>query len=133
MKSSPKMLFSIETGQPLVTEGQIELALDLNSLLITHPLTTFFAKAQNNHFHTPYHPINNNDLLIIDRSITPKNNHLIVACLNGEFVLKRLKKISNKIFLLAENQKLSTIEITPHDSFEIWGVVTYIIHKTQTT
>lgn len=68
------------------------------------------------------------DLLIVDRSLEAVNNKIVVAVLNGEFTVKRLKKRQGKITLLAENPAYSPIEILEESNFEIWGVVAHVLH-----
>ena len=69
------------------------------------------------------------DLLIIDRAETPRHKSIVVAVLNGEFVVKRLYKRNGEIRLLPENKAYAAIEVTEGMDFEIWGVVSHIIHK----
>ena len=69
------------------------------------------------------------DLLIIDRAETPRHKSIVVAVLNGEFVVKRLHKRNGELKLLSENKAYPAIEITEGMDFEIWGVVSHIIHK----
>jgi DNA polymerase V len=69
------------------------------------------------------------DLLIIDRAETPRHKSIVVAILNGEFVVKRLHKRNGELKLLSENKAYPPIEITEGMDFDIWGVVSHIIHK----
>lgn len=69
------------------------------------------------------------DVLVVDRSIAPKNNQIIVAVVNGEFTVKRLKKQGEKLYLVPENRRFKPTEITDDLDFQVWGVVTYIVHK----
>jgi DNA polymerase V len=69
------------------------------------------------------------DLLVIDRAETPRHRSIVVAVLNGEFVVKRLHKRNGELRLLSENKAYPAIEITEGMDFEIWGVVSHIIHK----
>lgn len=117
----------IQAGFPSPAEGEIEAALDLNELLITHPAATFFVRVQGDSM--IYANIQPGDILIIDRSIEAKDKSIVVAFLNGEFTLKRIKKRGKKIFLCPENPAYPSIEITEESEFSIWGVVTYVIHK----
>ena len=77
--------------------------------------------------------ISDGDILVVDKSLEVKNKDLIIACLNGEFTVKRYFRKKNKIILQAENNKENypNIEITEEMGFEVWGVVTYTIHKNQ--
>ncbi len=68
------------------------------------------------------------DLLIVDRSLEAVNNKIVVAVLNGEFTVKRLRKRQGRITLLAENPNFPPIEIPDEADFEIWGVVAHVLH-----
>ena len=70
------------------------------------------------------------DIIVIDRAITAANNRIVVARIGEEFTLKRLQIIQNrKIFLKSENPNYPVIEVTSRDDFEIWGVVTWVLHR----
>lgn len=68
------------------------------------------------------------DLLIVDRAIEPANNKIVVAIVDMEFTLKRLKIEGKRYWLIPENDEFEPIEITEDMDFRIWGVVTYVIH-----
>ena len=72
--------------------------------------------------------INDNDILIVDRSIKPSHGKVIIAVLDGQMTVKRLYKQSNKIILMPENDLYQPIEIRDDMNMEIWGVVTSSIH-----
>lgn len=80
-----------------VAEDFMDRNLDLHEHLVKHPAATFFMRMKD-------------DLLIVDRSIEARSAHMVVAVIEGEFVMKRLQK--------ADTEK----------TIEIWGVVTHIIH-----
>ena len=70
------------------------------------------------------------DIIVIDRSVTATHNRIVVARIGEEFTLKRLQIIQNrKIFLKSENPNYPVIEVTSRDDFEIWGVVTWVLHR----
>ena len=70
----------------------------------------------------------NGDLLIVDRSLEVINNSIVVAYIDGDFTVKRIRKNKNKLFLQAENNKYQPIEITEEMDFELFGVVAHAIH-----
>ncbi len=70
-----------------------------------------------------------NDILVVDRSITPQNNHIVIAVLNGEFTVKRFFKSRTEMMLIPENKRYQPIKIEQADDFNVWGVVTNIIHR----
>ena len=95
--------------------------------MIKHPAATFFLRVEGESMENAnIHP---GDILVVDRALTPQNGLIIVAVLNGEFTVKRLKKKGNRLYLLPENRTFPEIEITAETEFQIWGVVTFIIHK----
>jgi DNA polymerase V len=67
--------------------------------------------------------------LIVDRSITPLHNHIVLAVVDEEFTVKRLYQRDGIIRLLAENPAYSTIELSEGQELRIWGVVTFNLHK----
>lgn len=69
------------------------------------------------------------DKLLIDRSIEPKHNHIVLAVLNNEFTVKRLYKRGGLVKLIPENPIYPTIVIKPEEELTIWGVVTFNLHK----
>ena len=75
--------------------------------------------------------INDGDLLVIDKSLDAKNKDIIIASINGEFTVKRYVVNKDSIYLRSENKSLDypNIKIDETIEFEVWGVVTYTIHK----
>jgi len=69
------------------------------------------------------------DVLLVDRSIDPKHNHIVVAQLNNEFTVKRLYRKGGVIKLVAENPIYPHRIIKEEDDFLVWGVVTNNIHQ----
>jgi len=101
-------------------------ALDLNELLVKHPNATFFVRAAGSSMIKV--GIHHDDILIVDRSLSPAHGKIVIAVVNGEMIVKRLCKKGKKIFLIAENMQEAPIEITPDMELHIWGVVTNVIH-----
>ena len=70
--------------------------------------------------------IHDGDLLIVDRSINPKNSSAVIANVNEELVVKTFIKEKDKNYLTSGQKK---IELNDNPNVIIWGVVTYVIHK----
>ena len=68
------------------------------------------------------------DLMVIDRSLTPRHDDVVVADLNGAFTVKRLIHKSTGSFLMPANPDYPPIPITASDDVRIWGVVIRVIH-----
>ncbi|MFA6119028.1 MAG: translesion error-prone DNA polymerase V autoproteolytic subunit [Parachlamydiales bacterium] len=123
----PLFLTPVTAGFASPADDYLEKQLDLNEFLIKNPPATFFVKVEGDSMKDAL--IFDGDILIVDRSIEAVNDKIVIASLFGEFTVKRLKIIGKDIFLKAENQEYKAIKITDAMNFEIFGVVTYIIHK----
>ncbi|CCB85237.1 LexA family protein [Parachlamydia acanthamoebae] len=117
---------TVSAGFPSPAEDHIERKLDLNELLIKHPSATFFLKVSGHSMIKV--GIHHNDILIVDRSLEPSHGKIVIASLNGELTVKRLRCEGKRIQLVAENDAYPPIEISSEDDFRIWGVVTNVIH-----
>lgn len=122
----PLFLNHVPAGFPSPADDYLSKALDLNELLVRHPDATFFCKAEGESMIRA--GIHDGDILIVDRSLTPKHNKVVVAVLNGELTVKRLHKEKGRLALIAENSKYPPIEVVPDMDFLVWGVVTNVIH-----
>jgi len=118
---------SVSAGFPSPAEDYLEHHLDLNDYLIKRPESTFFVKVEG--YSMTGAGIFPNDILIVDRSIYPKNDDIIIGVIDGDFTVKRLVYNGMKGFLKAENKDYPNIEITPDLDFVVWGVVTNVIHQ----
>jgi DNA polymerase V len=125
-RSIPLVSAKVQAGFPSPADDHLERALDLNEHLVRHPSATFFVRVQGESMRDA--GINNGDILVVDRSLVAANGNIVVAMLDGEFTVKRLRKKKNGIFLEAESEGFSSIEITESCDLVIWGVVTFIIH-----
>jgi DNA polymerase V len=119
--------FSVPAGFPSPAEEYLEPKLDLNQFLIKHPSATFFVKVQGNSMVNA--GIHNEDILIVDRALEPKNGDIAVCVIDGEFTVKRLQIIDNELYLSPENGDFNPIKVTEFQDFKVWGVVTFVIHK----
>ncbi len=119
--------FKQATGFPSPADDFFESRLDLNEQYIRHKEATFFARVQGNSMLGA--GIHDQDLLIIDRSITPTHGHIIIAAIDGEFMVRRLHKQSGQVTLLAESKNYRPMTITDGQELLIWGVVTAVIHR----
>ena len=124
---TPMFLDSVSAGFPSPATDYMENKLDLNEYLIKHPAATFIVKAKG--FSMTNAGIISGDLLIIDRSITPKNNNIVIASIFGDLTVKKLQKKESSLFLLSANSDYPSIEVKEEMECFIWGVVTYIIHE----
>lgn len=125
----PVFLSGVQAGFPSPADDYIENQLNINELVVQHPAATFFVKVEGESMKDAN--IHSGDILVVDRSLEGSNGKIVVAIINGEFTVKRLSKSASGTFLVPENPKYSSIKIGPDTDFQIWGVVTYVIHKTR--
>ena len=116
----------ISAGFPSPAQDYIDLKIDLNKELIANPSTTFYGRVRGVSMLDA--GISNGDILIIDKSIEPKEGDTVVCFIDGEFTLKYIKTDGETVFLVPANEKFKPIQITEENNFCIWGVVTYSIH-----
>jgi len=117
----------ISAGFPSPAEDFKEQRLSLDKELIRNKEATFFARVSGQSMIGA--GLDDNDLLVIDRSLEPVNNKIAVCFLDGEFTVKRLKVNAEGVFLQPENPNYPVIKITNDNNFVIWGIVTNVIKK----
>ncbi len=117
----------VSAGFPSPADDFKQQRISLDKELIKNKEATFFARVSGKSMIDA--GLDDNDLLIIDRSIEPVNNKIAVCYLDGEFTVKRLKVTKDTIWLLPENKAYKPIEITEDNNFIIWGIVTHVIKE----
>ena len=117
----------ISAGFPSPAEDFKQERLSLDNELIKNKEATFFARVSGQSMIDA--GLSDNDLLIIDRSLSPAHNKIAVCFLDGEFTVKRLKVEKDVVWLQPENKNYQPIKITEENDFVIWGIVTNVIKK----
>ena len=117
----------ISAGFPSPADDFKETRISLDEELITNKEATFFAKVNGQSMIGA--GLDDNDLLVIDRSLEPENNKIAICFLDGEFTVKRLKVKNGEVWLQPENPNYPIIKITEENDFVIWGIVTNVIKK----
>ena len=103
-----------------------EKSLDLNDLCVPHPAATFFVRVEGESMTGA--GIWGGDMLIVDRSLVARDGNVVVATIDGEFTVKRLRKGRGRLCLVADNPAFGRIELMPEQECLIWGVVTHVLH-----
>jgi DNA polymerase V len=116
----------LPAGFPSPADDYIEGRLDLSRHLIKHPAATFFVRISGDSMIDA--GIHTGDLLVVNRSLEAVDGNVVVAALDGELTVKRLYKRDKVLRLVPANKNYQLIEIQAQQSFEIWGVVTNVIH-----
>ena len=117
----------VSAGFPSPAADFTENNIDLNKELSKNPLATFYIKVKGNSMIDA--GINDKDVLVVDRSLEPKNNKIAICFIDGEFTVKRLSLQDGELQLMPENPKYQPIKVTEENQFVIWGIVTYVIKK----
>ena len=117
----------ISAGFPSRAEDFKQERLSLDNELIKNKEATFFARVSGQSMIDA--GLSDNDLLVIDRSLSPAHNKIAVCFLDGEFTVKRLKVEKDEVWLQPENKNYKPIKITEENDFVIWGIVTNVIKK----
>jgi DNA polymerase V len=123
----PLFTAHISAGFPSPADDHIDKCLDLNEFIVKHPAATFFVKVQGDSMVDA--GICSGDILVVDRSLTPANNRIVIARLSGELTVKRIRKSKGQISLFPENKDFTPILIDESMDFEVWGVVTTVIRS----
>ena len=119
---------SVQAGFPSPAEDYLEGTLDLNELFIHRPSSTYIVRVAGDSMIEA--GIYEGDLLVVDRSLDPKNNDIVIAELDGEFTVKRfVRKDDKTIVLEPANLNYQPIIVTPEHELVIWGVVVGVLRK----
>ena len=121
----PLVLCPVPAGFPSPADDYVERTIDLNEWLIGNELATFIVRAEGDSMTGEIH---SGDRLIVDRSLEARHKDVVVACLDGEMIVKRLLIQDGRYYLQPENSSYPLIEITEDRELIIWGVVTHSIH-----
>ena len=118
---------TVHAGFPSPAEDYSEGTLVLNRLVVRHPEATFFARVEGDSMKDE--GIGEGDILVVDKAVAPYDGCLAVACVDGEFTLKRVRMEPGRILLVPANPRYRVVEITPENEFSVWGVVRYVVKK----
>lgn len=123
----PLMSAPVRAGFPSPADDFVDQGIDWNQQLIANPMATFYVRVAGDSMVGA--GIREGDTLVVDRSAKPSDGHIIVARLEDTFTVKRLRLVGRKVFLVPENEAFDVIEIGPESDFEVWGVVTWVVHR----
>ncbi len=125
-RRQPIFMATVPAGFPSPAADYEEGKLDLNRHLIKNSTATFFVRVTGDSMVKA--GIHDGDLLVVDRSIEPRDKNVVIAVVNGELTVKRIRIRKNRLTLEAENEAYQSQEINDGIEFEVWGVVTNVIH-----
>ncbi len=117
----------VHAGFPSPAQDYVDRRIDLNRDLILHPESTFYARVSGDSMIDA--GVFDGDILVVDRSLTPGKRSMAVCVLNGEFTLKYVERRPGGVVLVPANSAYKPINVEEGDDFQVWGVVTYVIHR----
>ena len=123
----PLLSDAISAGFPSPADDYTEENIDLNDHLISNPFSTFFLRVKGDSMINA--GIQDEDLVIVDKSLIARPGNIIIAMIDGEFTMKRLSIKNNELYLKAENLNYPDFRFQNHIDVQIWGVVIYSIHS----
>ena len=123
----PLLSSLISAGFPSPADDYTEENIDLNDILITNPSSTFFLRVKGDSMINS--GIQDEDLIIVDKSLIAKQGNIVIAILDGDFTVKTLAKKNNTFYLKAENNNYPDFNFSNYSDVQIWGVVIYVIHN----
>ncbi len=128
-EGAPFFAEEVAAGFPSPAAGELHGSLDLNKLCIKHPAATYFIRARGESMVDA--GITDGDILVVDRSLSPRNGDIIIAELDGAFTVKYYEKSGNIIRLVPANAHFSPITLTPDTQASYFGVVCWVIKSTR--
>ncbi|NGZ06832.1 MAG: translesion error-prone DNA polymerase V autoproteolytic subunit [Magnetococcales bacterium] len=117
----------VGAGFPSPARDERGVALNLEQLLIEHQEATFFWRVEG-HSMTGM-GIHHGDILVVDRALEPVSGHVVVAVVDGGFVVKQLIRRTNRLILRSAHPDYPEIMIDPEQELTIWGVVRWSLHR----
>lgn len=123
----PALLSLVPAGWPSPAEDYVEDEINLHTLLVRNPLSTFMMTASGESMTGA--GILDGARLVVDRSVEPYNGAVVIAELDGELYVKRLEFRKKRTFLVPANPDYPETDVTGREDFCIWGVVVHCINS----
>lgn len=125
--TQPLFLHKVPAGFPSPAADYVEKGLDLNTYLVVHKEASFFFRVSGESLSRV--GIMDDDIVLVDRSVTPLHGHYVLAVVDGEYTLKRLHHQHGVIELHPENPAFAPIRLVDGQELQVWGVVTAVVRK----
>jgi DNA polymerase V len=117
----------VAAGFPSPADDHQVQRVDLMAQLIRHPQATFMLRVRGDSMRDA--GILDGSVVLVDRAITPRNGHIVIAIVDGEFVCKTLSTRSGRMRLKAANPTYPDIVPKDGQTLDVWGVVVATIHQ----
>lgn len=122
-----EVLARVPAGFPSPAQDHAVSRIDLNEVLVRHPLATYFMTVSGPSMRDA--GIDDGDRLMVDRALTPQHGNVVVAVIDGELTVKRLHRKNGVVKLVAANPTFPEIRMREETDLQVWGVVTFCIKK----
>ena len=119
-------LTGVSAGFPSPAQDYYDGPIDLNQHLIKDPTSTFIVRVAGDSMQNA--GISSGDEVIVDRSLTPRDGNVVIAVLDGELTIKRLRLSGTGVILRADNPAYPDIRVEALSDLIVWGVVTRSLH-----
>ncbi len=116
---------AISAGFPSPADDFLDTSIDLNKELIKNPNATFYGKVRGDSMRDL--GIHDGDLLVIDKSLEPKDGKIAICYIDGEFTVKTIKIEKDCLYLVPANPNYQAIKVTAENQFMVWGIVINVI------
>jgi DNA polymerase V len=117
----------VSAGFPSPADDFKELRISIDQEVVRNEEATFYARVSGESMQGA--GLDDGDLLVIDRSLEPKDKKIAVCFIDGEFTVKRLKVAADCVYLMPENKNYQPLKVTEENELIIWGIVTYVVKK----
>jgi len=114
----------LTTGFASPAEDYRDAPLDLQDLVVRHPSATFFLEMTGEAMLPTLRP---HDILVIDRVLDPTPGALVVATVDGAFLVRRFQPGMHTVYLVADNPTAGAIRLHEEMEQQLWGVVTHLV------
>lgn len=115
----------IKAGFPSPAQDFLDISIDLNKELVKNPSSTFYGRVSGDSMKDM--GISDGDLLVIDKSLEPREGKIAVCYIDGEFTVKQIRIEKDGLLLMPANENYKPIKVTEDNDFMVWGTVMHVI------
>ncbi len=119
-------LTAVQAGFPSPAQDYDGKRIDLNDILIRDATSTYVVRVTGDSMEGA--GIAHGDEVIVDRALTPRDGDVVIAIVDGELTIKRLRIRPDGTWLVPENRKYPAQRLNEHAELTVWGVVTRSLH-----
>lgn len=117
---------AVAAGFPSPAQDYFDGRIDLNAHLIKGITSTFVVRVTGDSMEGA--GISDGDELIVNRALEPRDGSVVIAVLDGELTVKRLRITESGVILQAENPRYPDIRVPALSELTVWGVATRCLH-----